>query len=75
MSNVTQWPKAFVGEAVVIAFFFLLGEPDPAQCVPWFFGRNREAVMPVNGLTIGVATTMCYPCSVTSAKYRLQRRH
>src|SRR5262249_39432775 len=75
MRYVTQRPQPFIRESVVITFFFLLREPNAAQCVMRIRRRHADAIFAVDGLAISIATAMCHPRSVAGIQYRLQCRH
>src|SRR5690348_2397863 len=56
--DVAQRPETFVGEAVVIAFFFFLAEPYTPQRVLWLIRGNGEAIMLVHSFAISVPASV-----------------
>src|SRR5438309_1294238 len=65
--DVAEWPEPFVGEAIVVAFFFLLGEPDAAKSVLRLFRRHTQAIVGIHGVMIRVTRAMRNPGSMAGA--------
>ena len=66
MRDVAKRPQPLVGEAEVVAFFFLFGQPDSSQRVFGIVRRNPQMSVGVDGFLVGVATAMGHPFAVTS---------
>src|ERR1700676_1678443 len=47
MRDMAERPKSFIREAVIVAFFLFLREPDAAQSVSRIVRRHGQPVMPV----------------------------
>ena len=71
--DVTQRPQAFVGEAVVVAALFLLGQPDAAQQIGVLSRRHVNVIARVDGLAIGRAAAVRDPDAGARAHHRLER--
>jgi len=74
MRDVAERPQAFVGEAVVIAFFLFLRQPHPAQRVLRIVWRHLQVIVAVHKITIRRTAAVRHPGAVGSAKHRFQRR-
>ena len=74
MGYMAERPQTFVGKAVIVSLFLLLGEPYATQSVFRFVGRNAQPVMLVHGFAISVAASMRYPGAITCAQDRRKRR-
>ncbi len=72
--DVAERPHALVGEAVVVAFFFLGRQPDAAQRVLGVVGRHAEAIPVVDPLAVGVAGTVRDPRARARPQHGLERR-
>src|SRR5260370_34026544 len=75
MSNVAEWPQAFVCESVVVAIFFFSAEPDATKRIARVVWRHLQSVMCIYHFYICIAASMGHPRSVACAKNRLKRRH
>ena len=71
VGDVAERPQPFVGEPVVVAFLFLLAQPDPLERVRRMFGRDADHVVFIYNKTVGRAAAMCDPGSRTGAHDRL----
>src|SRR5260370_25660083 len=75
MSNVAEWPQAFVCESVVVAIFFFSAEPDATKRIARVVWRHLQSVMCVYHFYICIAASMGHPRSVACAKNRLKCRN
>src|SRR5205085_2227662 len=73
MCNMAKRPQAFIGKAVVIAFFFLFAEPYPPQSVLWLVGWDGQPVVLVYGFAVGIPAAMGDPGSVARLQNWFQR--
>ena len=73
MGDMAEGPQAFIGEAIVVAFFLFRRQPDAAQRVPRLLGRYRQPVLPVHGDAVRIAGPMRDPRAVGGAENRLHR--
>src|SRR4029453_6515452 len=73
--DMTERPQTFVGKSRVIAVFLFLGEPDAADPIKRMLRRYREAVVAVDGLTVGGAAAVRDPGAGARAHHRLERGH
>ena len=72
--DVAERPEPFVGQAVVVAFLFFLGQPHAAQRVSGVFGRNRDMIGLVDGGPVGVARAVPNPDTAGGPHHRVERR-
>ncbi len=70
----TQRPQALVGESVVVAFLFLLRQPDTAQNIGRITRGYPDAVVYVDNLFVGTAAAMRDPGAGTGAHDGLEGR-
>jgi hypothetical protein len=70
-----QRPQALVGEAVVIAAFLVVSEPDAAQRVRGPVRRHVDAIVRVDGRAVRRAAAVRDPRAGARAHDRLHRRH
>src|SRR5262249_24261499 len=68
-----QRPDSRVREAVVVAVFLLLGEPDPPQRVALVFGRHGQVILVIDRPAICSAAAVSDPNSAAGAHDRLER--
>ena len=61
IADVAQGPEGLIGEAIVVAFFFFPGQPEPAQLIFGVFGGHHDGILPHHGLLVGFATTGGHP--------------
>src|SRR5579859_3914041 len=73
MGDVTKRPKPFVRKAVVVAFVFLLREPDAPKRVAGAVGGNAEVVVGVNNFAVSAARAICDPSAVTRQQNGFKR--
>ena len=70
---VAERPKPLVGDAVIIAFEFFVGQPQPPHGI---FGRPRrhaDVITRIHGVAIGGAAAVRDPGATTRAHDRLER--
>ncbi len=74
MGQVAQRPQRFVREAVVVALFLFLGQPDAAQQVRRLGRPDRHAPVPIGRRTIRRSTAVRDPDAGARPHHRLERR-
>jgi hypothetical protein len=75
VGDVTEGPKAFVRESVIIPLLLLLGKPDPLQEVLRVIRGNPDLVLIIHDFPVGVPAPMGHPGSAAGLENRLQGRH
>ena len=74
--DMAERPETAVGQAVVVAFLLLLGQPDSAERITRVLGGYAHSVVGVDRQTIGVAGAMGDPCAAARQHHRIERsRH
>ena len=74
VGQMAQRPQALVGEAVVVAFFLFVGEPDAAQGVARVIRWHLHVIVAVHHLAVGRAAAVRDPGAGTGAHDGLDRR-
>ena len=74
VGDVAERPQRAVREAVVVALFLFLGQPDAPQRVGRLVRRNGEASALVGGFAIAAAAAMRDPHAAGGAHDRIERR-
>ena len=75
MGDVAKGPQALVGEAKVVAVFFLTVEPYAAKRVLRFGRRHAQAIVFVHGFAVRVAAGLRDPGPVARPQDRLEGGH
>ncbi len=73
--DVAERPDALVGKSEVVALFFFLGQPHPAQRIERLIRRHAQAIMGVHRFAVGVGRAVGDPCAVASIEDRFERRY
>src|SRR3954451_1562345 len=69
VSDVAERPQTLIREAIVVALLFLFGEPNPAKSVMRIVGRNRQAVVDIHSIDVGIAGAVGNPGSTAGPEY------
>ena len=74
VGDVTQRPQSLVCEAIVVAGFLVLAQPDAAELIRRLLRRHAHAVVGIHDVPVGGPTTVGEPRAGTGAHDRLQGR-
>src|SRR5688500_17877238 len=69
----TERPKPFVREAVVVTSLFLGSQPDASEAIRRFSGRHSDLAYSIHRLMVGTAASVTNPKSTAMTENRLKR--